>query len=671
MSSPQSSEDLQIVGAVYGLGSVTDTVIDQVDRSSTPQSLTVVASNDVFGDTWPGTPKTLTVAYRWGDTGAVCVGVVEEGATLTVGEAEYEQAQQLPPVVPAADATLSILAANYGPSVVTATLQADIDPATQSVAVVADNATFGPDPWPNVPKTLVVVAACTGQVPYVDIVQEGQPYATQYRPPLQILSASWGLADVTAAAQALIEQQSLTVNASNDVFGDGWPGTEKTLDVIYQYGDQQQQLAIATEGNTLRIDYTPLPPAQSSPDPRTLTVIKAAYGTADVTEQVIGLITGQSLDFVADNATFGDSWPGTVKSFELAYTWGPSTSSNIVVAENTQVRISQPPVAFTPGMFSLGDLIADGDAVALGAPNGFLLAVDPDSGAVLANGAERSAQVTFTVHAVADQLGQFTMTDSQQRPVCVGAEGTLVCQSGGTPAVVVFSMTTSGAITLGVVGAGQSYSIVQDDDTVLAGGSDTATYNASYRLELQPSEDGTQAHLMAYAGVLSADVGASSTPSPELLKLTWDLTGGFFLAIGLGPLLAGESKAAPGIYKLICTNPEVKAALDAIWLEVRANPYSTLSVASLFSFVGTVWDAGMMLKIFRLALSAAGWWLIGLAIAKLLEWSVLPEAAAAELVASFAIWAYTTTTDALAYINSGSGSSAAARLAPRPALVAV
>lgn len=665
MSSPQSSEDLQIVGAVYGLGSVTDTVIDQVDRSSTPQSLTVVASNDVFGDTWPGTPKTLTVAYRWGDAGAVCVGVVCEGATLAIGEAEYEQAQQLPPVVPTTDASLSILAASYGPSVVTATLQADIDPSTQSVAVVADNATFGPDPWPGVPKTLVVVADCTGQVPYVDIVQEGQPYATQYRPPLQIISACWGLADVTAAAQALIEQQSLTVNASNDVFGDGWPGTEKTLDVVYQYGDQQQQLAIATEGNTLRIDYTPLPPAQASPDPRTLTVIKAAYGTADVTDQVIALITGQSLDFVADNATFGDSWPGTVKSFTMAYTWGPSTSSNVVVAENTQVRITQPPVAFTQGMFSLGDLIADGDGVALGAANGFLLAVDPTTGAVLANGAERSAQAAFTVHAVADQLGQFTMTDSQQRPVCVGAEGTLVCQSGGTAAVLVFSMTTSGAITVGVVGASESYTIVQDDGTVLAGGSDTATYNASYRLELQPSEDGAQAHLLAYAA------GDSSTPSQELLKLTWDLTGGFFLAIGLGPLLAGESKAAPGIYKLICTNPEVKAALDAIWLEVRANPYSTLSVASLFSFVGTVWDAGMMLKIFRLALNIGMWWLIGLAVAKLLEWSVLPEAAAAELVASFAIWAYTTTMDALAYINSGSGSSEAARLAGRPALVAV
>src|SRR6185503_4176397 len=175
-------------------------------------------------------------------------------------------------------------------------------------------------------------------------------------------------------------------------------------------------------------------------------------------------------------------------------------------------------------------------------------------------------------------------------------------------------------------------------------------YDASYRLELQPCDTGADAHLMAYASAEATD-----TPSPELLKLTWDLTGGFFIAIGLGPLMAGESAAAPGIYRLICTNPEVKAALDAIWLEVRANPYSTLSVAALFSFVGTVWDAGMMLKIFRLALNIGKWWLIGLAVATLLEWSVLPEAAAAELVASFAIWAYTTTVDALAYINSGSG----------------
>ncbi|HET6209194.1 MAG TPA: hypothetical protein VFD94_02365, partial [Jatrophihabitans sp.] len=539
MSNPQSSEDspeLQIVGAVYGLGSVTDTVIDQVDRSTTPQSLSVVASNDVFGDTWPGTQKTLTVAYRWGDDGAVCVGVVEENQTLTVGQAEYEQAQQLPPVVPSTESTLSILAATYGPSVVTATLAGMVDPTTQSVQALADNATFGPDPWPGVTKTLVVVATCTGAVPYVDIVQEGQLYATQYRPPLQIISASWGLQDVTAAAQALIEQQSLNVNASNDVFGDGWPGTEKTLDVVYQYADQQQQLAITTEGNTLLIDYTPLPPAQHSPDPQTLTVIKAAYGQADVTAQVIALISGQSLDFVADNATFGDSWPGTAKSFAMAYSWGPSTSQNIVVAENSQVQISQPPVAFTQGMFTLGGLIADGDAVALGAPNGYFLAVDPNSGAVLANGAQRSAEVVFTMHAVADQLGQFTMTDSQQRPVCVAADGTLACQSGGTPAVLVYSMTTSGAITLGVVGGGQNYSIVQDDGTVLAGGSDTATYSASYRLELQPCDSGAQAHLMAYAGAEAVE-----TPSPELLKLVWDLTGGFFLAIGLGPLLAGES----------------------------------------------------------------------------------------------------------------------------------
>ncbi|MGI8665521.1 MAG: hypothetical protein ACR2N4_05760, partial [Jatrophihabitans sp.] len=259
-----------------------------------------------------------------------------------------------------------------------------------------------------------------------------------------------------------------------------------------------------------------------------------------------------------------------------------------------------------------------------------------------------------------------TMTDSQQRPVCIGPDGTLACVAGGEPAVLVFSMTTSGGITLGVVGAAHNYSIVQADSTVLAGGSDTATYDASYRLELQPGEAGAQAHLMAYAGTETAD-----TPSPELLKLVWDLTGGFFLAVGLGPLLAGESTAAPGIYRLLCTNAEVKAALDAIWLEVRTNPYSTLSVATLFSFVGTVWDAGMMLKVFRLALGVASWWLIGLAVAKLLEWSVLPEAAAAELVASFAIWAYTTTVDALAYINSGSGSSAAARVAAAPALVAV
>jgi hypothetical protein len=151
-------------------------------------------------------------------------------------------------------------------------------------------------------------------------------------PELQIISASWGLLDVTGATQALVEQPSLTVDASNEVYGDGWPNVVKTLDVVYQYGDQQPQLAITTEGNTLQIDYTP--------PPRTLTVITAAYGQADATAQVIALISGQSLNFVADNATFGDSWFGTRKSFSMAYSWGSGTSQSIVVAEGSPVQIS-------------------------------------------------------------------------------------------------------------------------------------------------------------------------------------------------------------------------------------------------------------------------------------------------------------------------------------------
>ncbi|AMM16703.1 hypothetical protein AX768_21730 [Burkholderia sp. PAMC 28687] len=77
-----------------------------------------------------------------------------------------------------------------------------------------------------------------------------------------------------------------------------------------------------------------------------------------------------------------------------------------------------------------------------------------------------------------------------------------------------------------------------------------------------------------------------------------------------------------------------------------------------------VYDAGVFMPLVRLVLSLAGWWGLSLAIVTILT-KVLGGAAtagatlAAELIASFAIWAYQTTMDVLAYVNSSGGSKAA------------
>ena len=111
---------------------------------------------------------------------------------------------------------------------------------------------------------------------------------------------------------------------------------------------------------------------------------------------------------------------------------------------------------------------------------------------------------------------------------------------------------------------------------------------------------------------------------------------------------------------LIRQNQRAAKALQAVVDAVKADPGTAVGVATLFSFVGMLWDEGLMLKLFRYALSQTGWRAAAWAAAELLKWAILPEAEAAELVVSFAIWAYTVTTDALAYVNSSPGQTALA-----------
>lgn len=640
--------DLQIIGAVYGLAKVTSLVIGLVNRSASPQSLNVTASNAVFGDTWPGTRKTLTVAYRYGTTGNVGVAVVREGDRISIGQTEYQallDAGQGSAETP----KLGVLGATYGPGNITDKLRSMINQQDQTLSATANNATFG-DTWPNVPKVMVVVAAYEGQVPFVDIVQEGSAYALKYRPPLRIISGYFGLKDVTDRVRAAVRQRNVSVRATDDVFGDGWPGVPKTLAVVYQYGNEQQQLNITPEGSTVIIDYTPRPPAGASPDPNTLNVIRAAYGKGEVTAKVQSMISAQqALNFIANNATFSDTWPNTRKSFSLTYSWGPGTCESLVTAEGQAVSLARPPITFTQELISIAGLVADGDFLALKAANGSYLTPDPATGRLLAAAPERTAGTHFTARVTADQPDQITLVDSTGRPVIVGPDGTLTASAGGTAAHFVLSLTKAGSVTMGVLGSGKNFSIVQADGSVLAGGTDITTFEASYALELEPTEEGTENLLRAF-GVADANV-----PIGPLLTVVWDLTGGFFTAIGLGPLMAGGTRPATGILALIRSNAVASAALDALISAVRNNLEATIGLGTLFSFVATLWDAGIMMKVFRLALNTAGWWLIGWAVAKLLEWALLPEAAAAELVASFGIWAYQTTRDVIALVNAMSG----------------
>jgi hypothetical protein len=105
---------LQILGAAWGLGRVTWTVVGLVDRNTSPQRLTVQASDSVFGDPWFGVRKTLVVVYRY-DDGPVGVATAREGDTLTISGPPLAQVKPAVTLIP----QLTIWGAAYGPENVT------------------------------------------------------------------------------------------------------------------------------------------------------------------------------------------------------------------------------------------------------------------------------------------------------------------------------------------------------------------------------------------------------------------------------------------------------------------------------------------------------------------------------------------------------------------------
>jgi hypothetical protein len=160
---------------------------------------------------------------------------------------------------------------------------------------------------------------------------------------LEIFGAAYGLADVAARVRAAVDQtvmpNTLSIRADNGTFGDSWPMNRKTLTVVFRYGSDGGALVKAVrEGETLTLgqaDYDASRAAASTAPGVSgrLTILGASYGPADVTAALRRQIGGdQSLAFTADNATFGDSWPGVRKACVVVYYYqGDGPQTDIVI----------------------------------------------------------------------------------------------------------------------------------------------------------------------------------------------------------------------------------------------------------------------------------------------------------------------------------------------------
>ena len=128
----------------------------------------------------------------------------------------------------------------------------------------------------------------------------------------------------------------------------------------------------------------------------------------------------------------------------------------------------------------------------------------------------------------------------------------------------------------------------------------------------------------------------------------WNLTGGFFLAIGLDPFIS-TGKVKSGVFGLIKSNPTAWKAIQDLMKAITDGLGNTgLLVASMLGVITIFYEENLLWKIFKKMMKRFIWLAVGWALAKIIEIIFLPEAEAAELLANFTIWGVQTVEAGLA-----------------------
>lgn len=140
--------------------------------------------------------------------------------------------------------------------------------------------------------------------------------------------------DVTEKVAGMVKDDQLTVEATNDNFGDPVEGTFKKLKVEYTVDGVAHHKTVE-ENQSLTI----------SGKPPKLVIRKAVYGDlpdgakTDVTAKVAEKVDGDSLTVEATNDNFGDPAEGIVKRLKVNYTFDGKEHAKIV-DENETLTIS-------------------------------------------------------------------------------------------------------------------------------------------------------------------------------------------------------------------------------------------------------------------------------------------------------------------------------------------
>ena len=140
-------------------------------------------------------------------------------------------------------------------------------------------------------------------------------YANAKKP--KIIKAYYWTKDVTHKVRHMVHNGQLNIQATNSIFGDPKPGTEKSLVIAYQYHGEEPQLKAVLEGDTLHL--TAGVNAVQFIISQHTKIYGAFYANKDVGYKVALLAIANNGHVDAENSNFGDPLPGHLKTLAVLY----------------------------------------------------------------------------------------------------------------------------------------------------------------------------------------------------------------------------------------------------------------------------------------------------------------------------------------------------------------
>ena len=280
----------------------------------------------------------------------------------------------------------------------------------------------------------------------------------------------------------------------------------------------------------------------------------------------------------------------------------------------------------TPGLRELKDVrnfLRDSDEIKISASNHQYITID-DSDRLIAVASEENA-TRFNVEFRDSQL----CLKTNGKYVKMNSDGCLYASANSINEAVLTGLEVSSCCTV-LFPTGDKYWTLRSDGAIDLNIGAALGLTSEFNIHIKEQTMQAELHRLQ---ILEAEL--ISDCDRAMANLVWHITGGFFLALGLGPYI-GNEKVQTGVLGLIKSNPTAWSAVQRVVNVVKSNP--KLATGAVFSFLGILYTEDLLWSVVRMVLTSAGWWIALKAVAKILEVVLLPEAEAVELIASFVVW---------------------------------